>query len=132
MDVCYLSTMPIGIALGRYLFSEVTNRSYTILFIINASLLAYSIMYALVALEWTTTQKQKTLWSAKVNVFTDFFDKEHVIKTYKSITRRRPFNGRLFLTIFIFMMMLYTFQRGKKLFYSIRNLLQLFFLCCFR
>lgn len=46
LDVCYLSTMPIGVALGSYLFSKVVDRSYIIMFAINASCLAAAILYS--------------------------------------------------------------------------------------
>lgn len=51
LDVCYLSTMPIGVALGSYLFSNVVNRSYIIMFAINASCLVAAILYSMFHLQ---------------------------------------------------------------------------------
>lgn len=45
LDACYLSTMPIGVALGSYLFSYVVNKSYVVMFTFNACLLFISIIY---------------------------------------------------------------------------------------
>lgn len=45
LDACYLSTMPIGVALGSYLFSYVVNKSYVVMFTFNACLLVISIIY---------------------------------------------------------------------------------------
>ena len=43
LDVVYLSTMPTGVALGSYLYSNVVKSSYTIMFSINSTLLALAI-----------------------------------------------------------------------------------------
>lgn len=51
LDVCYLSTMPIGVALGSYLFRKVVNRSYMIMFAINASFLVAAIVYSIFQLQ---------------------------------------------------------------------------------
>lgn len=51
LDVCYLSAMPTGVALGSYLFYNLFNRSYANMFILNASLLATSIVYTIFALK---------------------------------------------------------------------------------
>lgn len=51
LDVCYLSAMPTGVALGSYLFSSVFNKSYANMFTLNASLLAAAIVYTLFVLK---------------------------------------------------------------------------------
>lgn len=51
LDVCYLSAMPTGVALGSYLFYNHFKRSYANMFALNASLLAASILYTIFVLE---------------------------------------------------------------------------------
>lgn len=53
LDACYLSTMPIGVALGSYLFSYVVNKSYVVMFTFNACLLFISIIYTTLHLKVT-------------------------------------------------------------------------------
>lgn len=112
LDVIYLSTMPIGIALGSVIFNKLVNKSYAIMFVINASLLALSIFYTFVNLKWRTTDKQRP-WREAGNMLTDFFDKNHVLQSVRMLVKKRPLHKRMFLSIFILMMALYTFQRGK-------------------
>lgn len=112
LDVVYLSAIPLGIALGSYVFYKVVNSSYTIMFIINSSLLVLAILYSLVNLQWQTNSRQEPLRGK--NIFSDFFDKKHVIATIKTLTQPRDSNGRLFLWLLLSGMMLYTFQRDEK------------------
>ncbi|XP_057319501.1 proton-coupled folate transporter [Microplitis mediator] len=112
LDIAYLSAMPTGIALGSYLFTSVFNHSYTIMFIINTTLLVISVIYSLIVLKWQTNPRQKPL--VGVNVLTDFFDKEHVIATIRTLTKPRNNNARLHLWILFIAMAFYTFQRDEK------------------
>ncbi|XP_033222301.1 thymic stromal cotransporter homolog [Belonocnema kinseyi] len=112
LDAVYLSAMPMGIALGSYLYNHVVNFSFTIMFAINSSLLILSIIYSLLNLKWQTNVRQEPLKGT--NVCLDFFDKKHVIATIKTLAKRRNFNGRQFLWILLLGMMLYTFQRDEK------------------
>lgn len=113
VEVCYLATMPTGIALGRYLFSNVTNESYSILFIINVSLLFLSIVYTLLRLEWRTIERQRPISEAN-NLLFDYFDYNHAVETFHTLFKWRPFKGRRYLLLFIISMALYTFQRDEK------------------
>ncbi|XP_028981754.1 thymic stromal cotransporter homolog [Diachasma alloeum] len=112
LDIVYLSTMPTGIALGSYLFTSVFNGSYAIMFSINTSLLILAVIYSLIVLKWQTNPRQQPLNG--MNPFTDFFDKEHVIATVKTLSKRRPKFSRLHLWILFIAMTLYTFQRDEK------------------
>ncbi|CAG5103757.1 Similar to slc46a1: Proton-coupled folate transporter (Danio rerio) [Cotesia congregata] len=112
LEIAYLSTMPTGIALGSYLFTEVFNRSYTIMFAINTTLLIISVIYSLIVLKWQTNPRQTPLLG--VNVLKDFFDKEHVISTVKTLTKPRSKNRRLHLWMLFIAMTFYTFQRDEK------------------
>ncbi|KOX73402.1 Proton-coupled folate transporter, partial [Melipona quadrifasciata] len=112
LDVVYLSTMPTGVALGSYLFTNVVKSSYTIMFTINTILLALAIVYSLIRLKWQTLSQQQSL--VGTNLLTDFFDKKHIVATIKTMTKSRPNHGKLHLWLLLIMMMLYTFQRDEK------------------
>ncbi|XP_026464994.1 proton-coupled folate transporter, partial [Ctenocephalides felis] len=113
LDVCFLSTMPTGVALGSYLFNDVTNRSYSIMFAINASMLMLTLVYSFLKLNWRTTSSQRPLREAK-NIITDFFNKEHVKASVSTLTKKRPQHRRLYLWLFMVIMALYTSQRDEK------------------
>lgn len=93
VEVCYLAAMPTGIALGKYLFSNVTDQSYSILFIINTSLLFLSLVYTYVRLEWRTVDRQRPISEAN-NLFLDYFDYNHAVETFHTVFKSRPFKGR--------------------------------------
>ncbi|XP_054013732.1 thymic stromal cotransporter homolog [Hylaeus anthracinus] len=112
LDVVYLSTMPTGVALGSYLYTNVAHMSYTTMFTINTSLLVLAIVYSLIRLKWQTLPQQESL--VGTNLLTDFFDKKHVVETMKTMTKSRPNYGKLHLWLFLLIMMLYTFQRDEK------------------
>lgn len=112
LDVIYLSTMPTGVALGSYIYSNMVNKSYTIMFIINATLLFLAILYSLIKLKWQTLPQQQVLMGT--NLLTDFFDKKHIIATIKTIIKTRPNHGKLHLLFLLIIMMLYVFQRDEK------------------
>ncbi|CAG9761150.1 unnamed protein product [Ceutorhynchus assimilis] len=112
LEVCYLATMPIGVALGSLIYQKV-HQSYTTMFIINASLLVAAILYSMLRLQWRTSASQKPLSEAG-NLFLDFFDYSHVSDTAKTLCKRRPNKDRLVLLMLILMMALYTFQRDER------------------
>ncbi|XP_076179832.1 putative peptidoglycan muropeptide transporter SLC46 isoform X2 [Ptiloglossa arizonensis] len=112
LDVVFLSSMPTGLALGSYLFTNVVNSSYTIMFTINAILIALAILYSLIRLKPKTLPQQKSFLGT--NILTDFFDKEHVIETTRTMTKTRPNNKKFCLWLLLVIMMLYTFQRDEK------------------
>lgn len=105
LEVCYLASMPIGIALGNFIYRCVSllcqnplyqqflryfskvDESYTIMFIINASLLAAAILYSMLRLQWRTTTTQRPVSEAG-NLILDFFDLSHIVNTAKTITKR--------------------------------------------
>lgn len=93
VEVCYLATMPTGLALGKYLFSNVTNQSYSILFIINASCLFLSLLYTTLRLKWRTVERQRPIREAS-NLFLDYFDYNHAVETLQTLFKWRSFNGR--------------------------------------
>ncbi|CAH0564017.1 unnamed protein product [Brassicogethes aeneus] len=113
LEVCYLASMPIGIALGSYLFRNVVNQSYSIMFTINSSLLVLAIVYSLLRLQWRTNAKQRPLREAS-NIFLDFFDYNHVLNTTRTFYKKRSRNKRRYLLMLVVMMALYTFQRDEK------------------
>ncbi|XP_034941213.1 proton-coupled folate transporter [Chelonus insularis] len=112
LDIAYLSTMPTGVALGSYLFTNVVNRSYSIMFTINTTLLVTSVIYTLIVLKWRTNSRQEPMTG--VNIITDFFDKEHILATIKTLTKPRDQFARLHLWLLFTAMTFYTFQRDEK------------------
>ncbi|GLG98999.1 Uncharacterized protein GBIM_05543 [Gryllus bimaculatus] len=114
LDVVYLSTLPTGVALGKYLYASVTGRSFAIMFAINASMLAVAIIFAFWRLEWQSTSQQQPLLGSGTNCCSDFFDKQHVIDSVKALCRKRPGYRRTYLIIILLSMMFYTFQRDEK------------------
>lgn len=112
LEVCYLATMPIGIALGAVLFKSVGG-SYAIMFSINIALMVAAILYSWLRLKWRTNDRQKPLPSARY-LLGDFFNINHVMDTFRTLFRKRPNNGRVILLTLIVMMALYTFQRDEK------------------
>lgn len=126
--------MPIGVALGKnigiwtlntsiqtnplsgsYLFSNVVNRSYVIMFTINASCLIAAILYSTFRLQWKTNDKQRSITEVSCcGVLPDFFDKEHVVESVKTMTKKRAMNRRAYLWMFMISMLFYTFQRDEK------------------
>ncbi|XP_046807502.1 proton-coupled folate transporter isoform X2 [Lucilia cuprina] len=114
LDVCYLSAMPTGVALGSYLFYNHFKRSYANMFTLNASLLVAAIIYTIFALEWQTTPKQRPLREVGCCGFLpDFFNKQHVIDSFTVLVRKRPGPRRCFLILLLISMALYTFQRDE-------------------
>ncbi|XP_044742228.1 solute carrier family 46 member 3-like [Chrysoperla carnea] len=118
LDGCYLSTMPIGIAIGRYLFTNVLGKSYAKLFSINAALLAISIIYSVLVLKCCTTENQ-TRFQLNLNSICEFFNKKHAVAAFKCFTKRK---GRVWLLPFMIIVMCYRFQRDE------RNYIYLFFM----
>ncbi|XP_053957160.1 proton-coupled folate transporter isoform X2 [Anastrepha ludens] len=115
LDVCYLSAMPTGVALGSYLFYYAFNQSYADMFTVNATLLALSIIYTIFVLKWQTTPKQRSLRElGGCGFFPDFFDKEHVKDSVNVLIKQRPGHRRPFLIILLISMALYTFQRDES------------------
>ncbi|XP_043523441.1 proton-coupled folate transporter isoform X2 [Frieseomelitta varia] len=103
----------LGVALGSYLYTNVVKSSYTIMFTINTILLVLAMVYSLIRLKWQTLSQQQSL--VGTNLLTDFFDKKHVVATFKTMTKSRPNHGKLHLWLLLIIMMLYTFQRDEKL-----------------
>ncbi|KAG6461335.1 hypothetical protein O3G_MSEX012560 [Manduca sexta] len=115
LDVVYLSTMPLGVAIGNVLYTKVLNRSFTAMFTINTTLMVLATLHALLFLEWQTRPEQKSLKEAGVkNPITDFFDINNIFKTVKTLTKRRSNNRRLFLWFLLMSMAFYTFQRDER------------------
>lgn len=51
--------MPTGVALGSFLYNKVVNKSYTLMFTVNASLLLLAILYSFVSLKVSTNKSIK-------------------------------------------------------------------------
>lgn len=65
--------------------------------------------------QWQTTTKQRSLKEVCFcGVFGDFFDIKHVLATLRVLTRKREMHRRIFLSMLLMTMGLYTFQRDEK------------------
>uniref|UniRef100_A0A182JXV0 Major facilitator superfamily (MFS) profile domain-containing protein n=1 Tax=Anopheles christyi TaxID=43041 RepID=A0A182JXV0_9DIPT len=114
LDATYLSTMPIGVALGNVIFNH-TGKSYTIMFIINASLLACSIVYSMLRLKSRTTERQCSIRELPwYRMPLDFFDRQHVVRSVRTFVRKRTMHRRTYLYLLMVAMSFYTFQRDEK------------------
>lgn len=51
LEVCYLTTFPIGITLGSFLFNHVFDHSYITMFCINAAFVLAAILYSILNLK---------------------------------------------------------------------------------
>lgn len=102
LDVVYLTSMPIGVALGRFNTSTLSsicksqkiflrhilnfisgkyffsffNHSYTIMFGINASLMMISIIYSFFRLDWSTNSSQRPLKLCCLNASKKLFEED--------------------------------------------------------
>lgn len=47
-------------------------------------------------------------------IIREFFDSQHVIESFKILFKKRDMHRRMFLSIFMITMALYTFQRDEK------------------
>ncbi|XP_058791948.1 proton-coupled folate transporter isoform X2 [Phymastichus coffea] len=112
LDVVYLSAMPTGVAVGSFIFSCFNFAPYTLMFGINSIMVILAIAYSLYKLKWQTSDNQiRISWNS---IIFDFFDKNHILETYKTLLKKRQFRGRTYLWIILFCMILYTFQRDEK------------------
>ncbi|KAJ0183899.1 hypothetical protein K1T71_000322 [Dendrolimus kikuchii] len=115
LDVVYLSTIPVGVALGNILYNKVVNRSFTAMFAINTALMVIATLSAFLLLEWQTRTEMKSLKQAGLkNPITDFFDVKNIMQTVVTLTKKRSNNRRLFLWFLLISMAFYTFQRDER------------------
>ncbi|XP_048516273.1 proton-coupled folate transporter-like isoform X2 [Athalia rosae] len=112
LDAIYYSTVPGGVAVGLYLFTNVVNSSYTIMFLINATLMLLSLIYSAARLQVRTTPQQRPLGKGE-NIIGDFFDREHIIASIKTLIKSRPGHRKLCLWILLLATMLFTFEREE-------------------
>lgn len=114
LDATYLSTMPIGVAIGALIYNR-TAKSFTIMFAINASLLLLSIIYSIVRLKSRTTDRQVSILELPwYRMPGDFFDRKHVVTSLRTFFKKRTMNRRIYLYILMVAMSFYTFQRDEK------------------
>ncbi|XP_058824993.1 proton-coupled folate transporter [Topomyia yanbarensis] len=114
LDATYLSTMPIGVAIGRLIYNH-TAKSFTVMFAINASLLFLSITYSALRLKSRTTDRQVSIRELPwYRMPADFFDRQHVALSLRTFFEKRTLNRRTYLYILMVAMSFYTFQRDEK------------------
>lgn len=65
--------------------------------------------------QWKTTPKQRPISEVSCcGLIPDFFDKDHVVQSVKTMVRKRKMNRRAYLWMLMFAMLFYTFQRDEK------------------
>lgn len=65
--------------------------------------------------QWLTTDKQRSITEIKcTGILSDFFDRQHVVDSIRTLTKYRPSNRRMYLCIFMVAMLCYTFQRDER------------------
>ncbi|KAK9501064.1 hypothetical protein O3M35_002178 [Rhynocoris fuscipes] len=117
LEVAYLFPMPVGVALGSYLFTSVLGHSYAKMFMVNASLLFLALLYTMAFIEWNTSKThviEENERSRKCSCIFDLIDLRHVVHSIRALVKRRTDNRRLFLILTLIAMALYTFQRDEK------------------
>jgi len=78
-------------------------------------LLLISIIYTLVRLKWQTTENQRPLSDiGYTNIFSDFFNKQHVQRSIRTLTKTRSDKGRACIWAILIAMGFYTFQRDER------------------
>ncbi|XP_046994617.1 proton-coupled folate transporter [Schistocerca americana] len=114
LDVVYLSTMPTGVALGKYLWAGPLQRSYTLMFAVNACLMLAAVVYAAVALRSRTAPGHEPLPRRADACCADFWDWRAARATLATLARRRPRRRRAILCLIVIAVAFYTFQRDEK------------------
>lgn len=62
-----------------------------------------------------TNDKQRPITELKcMAIVPDFFDREHVVQTVETMTKKRESHRRVYLWVFLIAMLFYTFQRDEK------------------
>ncbi|XP_055606622.1 proton-coupled folate transporter-like isoform X1 [Uranotaenia lowii] len=114
LEASFLSTMPVGVALGNVLFN-LSNKSFFLMYVINASLLLVSMLYSITRLQSRTTERQVSIRELRwYQIPGDIFDKEHVVHSLKTLFKKRPMDGRFYLYILMAATAFYTFQRDER------------------
>lgn len=114
LDATYISTMPIGVAIGNLIYNR-TAKSFTVMFAINASLVFLAILYSTIRLKSRTTDRQISILEVPwYRIPADFFDRSHVVRSMHTFFKKRAMNRRIYLYILMVSMSFYTFQRDEK------------------
>lgn len=67
------------------------------------------------SLQWMTNEKQRPITELNcMAIVPDFFDRNHVVQSLRTMTKKRESHRRAYLWIFMIAMLLYTFQRDEK------------------
>ncbi|CAA9998204.1 unnamed protein product [Nesidiocoris tenuis] len=108
VEVAYLLPMPLGVAVGSYLFYNVVGQSYGIMFTISAALHGSAMLYSWICLDWKTNNSaNRNSSSSRAGVFT----LSHVKDSLNALVKPRPGSRRMCLLLSLLAMTLYTFQR---------------------
>ncbi|KAL5285026.1 hypothetical protein ACFFRR_007014 [Megaselia abdita] len=93
LEVCYSLGVPIGMAFSGVLLKQI---GFYGVFSISACLYLFSFFYGVFILKEPTQKSEKELEKCtKSNVFADFFDKQHVVDTFKVAFKKGQNQRRL-------------------------------------
>ncbi|XP_046662157.1 proton-coupled folate transporter [Homalodisca vitripennis] len=105
LEVAYLITMPVGVAVGSYLFKQVMGQSFTCMFLLSGALMMTALIYAILRLEWCTNKTKQTAPVSCAGT---------VVDTIRVVTKSRTNHYSCYLRLIIIAMAFYTFQRDEK------------------
>lgn len=106
LEVSYLLPMPIGTALGSYLYNGPLKISFEEMFLINCVILLLAILYTLVVIPWRTSDSPKDERSACTL--------GHIVDTLKTLFVKRNEGRRMIFILCLIGMAVYTLQRDES------------------
>lgn len=85
------------------------------LYIFNILFFFFFSFFHFFTLQWMTNDRQRPITEVSwKRILPDFFDREHVVESFRTMTKPRDSFRRAYLWIFMITMLFYTFQRDEK------------------
>ncbi|CAH1394677.1 unnamed protein product [Nezara viridula] len=106
LEVAYLLPMPIGTALGSYLYNGPLKISFEGMFLINCVILLIAIFYTLLVIPWRTSDPPKDERNA--------CSLGHIVDTLKTLFVKRKEGRRMIFILCLIGMAVYTLQRDES------------------
>ncbi|XP_066901544.1 probable peptidoglycan muropeptide transporter SLC46 [Halyomorpha halys] len=106
LEVAYLLPMPIGTALGSYLYNGPLKISFKGMFLINCAILSIAILYTLLVIPWRTRDPPKDGDRACTL--------GHIVDTLKILLVKRKEGRRMIFILCLIGMALFTLQRDES------------------
>lgn len=112
VHITYMLTLPLGPAIGRYIWSLLPEGSYTLMFSINAALVFISIVYTILRLDWYTASSQSLVHNT--NPIREFFNWSNITDTLNTLVSKRFPGDRLKLWLAMMAMVFYVIPREES------------------